>query len=760
MTFVTDGPSAATGPVTSALDHDPGTGQVTSITDPLDHTTELRYDAEGNLDEHELPTGEVTSFTQDTTGRVTSVVDPRGNESGADPDDFRTELEHDDGDLVTLITDPLGNDTSLGYDDAGNLTNVTDARNNTTSWTYDDASRLSSVVAPGGATTSYTYDETWNLATRTDDNGHVTSYGYDDANRVTSMTNELGTWTYDVDAAGRTTQTGLNGGGTVALTYDPLGRVTGIDYSDTTPDVSFAYDANGNRTEMADGAGTVTYDHDALNRLQEVARGADEFTYDWDDGGRITSRTFPDGAVTSYGYDDAGRLTEILLEDATTTIAARTYTLDEVGNPTLIIDEAAEATSYLYDTRNRLTEACFGVSTCTGATDTIAWTYDGVGNRLTETRPAGTTTYTYDDADRLTATTGPAGPDAFDHDARGNQTQAGDAEYAYDLANRMTEAAVGADTTTYAYDGDGLRLDATIDGDAAASRTWQWDVLSPIPEVAVETDGNDDAVASHLFGLTRLGFTDDNDDTWYLHGDHLGSTTAVTDETGDVAWTYHYEPYGLPTADQHDLTAPANPWQYTGQHQDPTGLLHLRARQYNPTTGTFTATDPWIRPTGHPWIAAYAYVDGRPTGAVDPTGQVLNVVVGAVVGGVAGGASTALTQAIEGDGFDWTEIAINTGVGAATGAVSSVCPMCAGVLYGSITTAIDEARGGSLDHCSLARIGLAAALGGFGGAVSPSGFAQANGLRATVGEDAASAALSILPGGLAGLATSTLPCKS
>ena len=63
----------------------------------------------------------------------------------------------------------------------------------------------------------------------------------------------------------------------------------------------------------------------------------------------------------------------------------------------------------------------------------IRWTYDKVGNRLTEQRPAGTTAYTYDARDRLLS----AGSTSFAYDQNGNQTQKGTRTFTYDLANRL-----------------------------------------------------------------------------------------------------------------------------------------------------------------------------------------------------------------------------------------------------------------------------------------------------------------------------------
>lgn len=74
-----------------------------------------------------------------------------------------------------------------------------------------------------------------------------------------------------------------------------------------------------------------------------------------------------------------------------------------------------------------------------------AWTYDPVGNRLTETSHLGTRTYAYDAADRLTSVSGPgtSAPTGYTYDANGNQLSAGATTYVYDLADQLTGASVG-----------------------------------------------------------------------------------------------------------------------------------------------------------------------------------------------------------------------------------------------------------------------------------------------------------------------------
>jgi uncharacterized protein RhaS with RHS repeats len=107
--------------------------------------------------------------------------------------------------------------------------------------------------------------------------------------------------------------------------------------------------------------------------------------------------------VETRTYDHTGRLTEVKTANGTSTLSDFTATLDPVGNPTMITraGSISSTTTYGYDNNDRLTSVCF-LSSCPGQNDPyIHWTYDHVGNRLTETRPAGSTNYTYNNAEGL-----------------------------------------------------------------------------------------------------------------------------------------------------------------------------------------------------------------------------------------------------------------------------------------------------------------------------------------------------------------------
>ncbi len=653
--------------------------RLTSSTDALGHKTVFTYDKAGHRLTQTTAGGAITSSTYDSDGRLATVTDPRGNAEGATAADYTTTYGYDPAGNQTTVTDPLGHTTTTAHDANNQQTKVTDPLGRATAYAYDGESRLTKVTDPTGAATEYTYDAVGNLLTRTDAKNHTTDYAYDDAQRLTEVTDPLDRKvTYGYDADGNRTTTTNARGVTTTANVDARGLMTGLTYSDDTPEVAYTYDDAGRRTGITDGTGTRTLTYDDAGRILTVSAPDDTahtFTYAYDNAGHITSRTFPDGATTTYtydadgrqktqtadgvtityGYDKAGNMTTTALPSGNGYTDTRTYdtvgrlasvttakgdsnlaswTLkhDAAGQPTQLdtvrTDQAQPPQYYGYDDAGRLTSWCTsaaGTTDCPEGSAVVTYGYDEVGNRATMAKNGKTTTYAYDAADELTQATTGLIRQVYTYDADGNYTGNGStaSTITYDANNQPIAAVQAGKNYSFVNDDQGNRVSTSTDGTLA--RTDIWDINNALPQLATSTDGSGDLIGDYRTdpqGLPQSITTSGG--VSYLHQDPLGSVTDLTSADGTLQEQYTYDPFGIATATPADgVTAPDNPFGFTGQLNDQvlTGKQDLRARTYDPATGRFTGRDPIDLRVTDPYVSAYVYAENAPTYLTDPSGE-------------------------------------------------------------------------------------------------------------------------------------------
>jgi RHS repeat-associated protein len=688
--------------------YDPaGTGLLFGRTDQNGNAWSYGYDSKGNQTSVTGPPtpaaslGSQTTMTYDAGGRLSTRVDPRGNVSGGNPSLYTWTYGYNNANQPTSVTDPLNHVMSYAYDGVGNLTTVTDANQHITRYEYDGNDNVTCLIYPTSTATTckraaqadkatYTYDNNNNLTGRSDGNGHTWAYGYDAANRPQSMTSPLGkAWSYSYYPDGLLKKKTLPSG-FITYSYDLLDRLKGLSYSNSnTPNVSFTYDANGNRVAMTDGSGTMSYSYDDLNRPSSVTRGSDGFTYTYQPGGQLQQVTYPDGTRASYGYfpdntlcyayvgtstnacssappgsttysydaagealtkslpngyvatmtyDRAGRLTGVSNARNGNVLSSFSRILDGVGNPTQDATLAGTI-NYTYDALDRLTQACY--PSCSGGTASgYKYTYDPVGNILTKvayTPTATTTTYAYNNDDQLcwaytgTTTKGcslpPSGATQYTFDSNGNEASAGSRTFTSDLENRLISMTAGGTTHAYTYDGQGNRLQDSTGSGASSKTNYLWDVNAQLPQLALERDGNNAVLRRYMYGEGLLSMHSGSSDHYYLT-DPLGSVANLTSSSGATEWSYTYDPFGgIRSTSQNDPNAPTNVMQFTAQLLDPSdGAYYLRARIYDPAIGRFLELDPLQQQSTDPTLGRYVYVADRPSVWVDPSGKCFNPV--------------------------------------------------------------------------------------------------------------------------------------
>lgn len=628
-------------------------GDITSIVDPREKTTQLGYDRYGQPTSITDPLGDRTTMTYDEAGDLATVVSPIGNEAGGRPEQHTTRYVHDAGGLLTEATDPLGHVTRWSWDPAGNLSSTSDPKTHTTTYGYDAADLLTSIRRADETTLRREYDADGNVRSTTDGAGDATTYGYDAQDRLVSVTDPLRrTTTYAYDAAGNRTRLVDPQERTTTYGYDSANRLTSIRYSDgTTPNASFEYDSAGLRNSMTDGSGTTRYTWDSLGRLTQDTDGASRtvrYGYDlagdltsltypggeavtraFDDAGRLESvtdwlrgrtsfaydrdsnllrTTYPEGSgnVDTAGYDNADQLTSLAFKQGETTLASITYELDANGLPQGIEASGlpgSSRTSYAYTALDQLASA-----------GTQSYAYDAADN-MTELESA--TPLRYDAANELTE--GPVAPGTaeapatFAYDRDGNRmsaTPSGEeaTRYTYDQANRLLTLAVPLRRSkTYTYDGDGLMTSRTGPG----TLSFVWDHSGALPLML--GDGTNRYVYGP--GETPLEQIDGSGVVTYLHHDAIGSTRMLTEPRGASTATFTYNSYGA----LRESTGTQTTWfGYAGQYTErESGVQYLRARWYDPATGQFLTRDPLASSTGQP----YGYANDSPLAYADPSGM-------------------------------------------------------------------------------------------------------------------------------------------
>lgn len=677
----------------------------TAVIDATGYRTETTYNLRGEPVAVTNANGETVKFEMDAIGRRTAVVDAQG---------FRTEFKYDaHGNLtctidanaqagsqakntlgcsesrtydelhrVTKLVNALNGETVFTYDLLGNRLTVRDAELKTWTFTYDDLGRLVGESDHNAKGIVYKLDELGNLYEKTNRLGEVTRYSYDDGNRVRRVDYlKDNTWeTFGYDAAGNR-NAAANENVSYAFSYDQVNRLQQKTDS-RGREMSFTFDKVGNiLTKTTYQGSTTRYVYNAANRLV-MLRNPDymQVDYQYDPAGRLLSRVTSAGARSSYQYDANGWLTRLTHHDsADSLISDTTYTRDRVGN-ILTQSDSTGTVSYTLDALYRLRTADHP-----GAANDEAFEYDKVGNRRRYTRGAlvaGTSTRHYNYAAgsnrlldiRIGSTTGTV-ESAFTHNLEGQlttQTGVGAKVLTWDAKGRVK--AVGAESYQYdpmdyrigrsggalgslSYFLEGEHLESVYSGDSLQAKYFRGSTIDELVAGYLYEEG---ALKPHIF-----------------HHDQVMSTIAITGHNGATIQSTVYAPFGI--AMSGGGSSP-NRMRFTGREEDGSGLVYFRARYYDPSLSRFIAEDPLGFSAGD--VNLYVYAGNNPVNANDPSGNVVNFVIG-------GGANVAMgwgLAKLTGQDYSWTNAGIDFTIGVATSGAG------AAVKAAQISRALNEAR--------------------------------------------------------------------
>jgi RHS repeat-associated protein len=191
------------------------------------------------------------------------------------------------------------------------------------------------------------------------------------------------------------------------------------------------------------------------------------------------------------------------------------------------------------------------------------------------------------------------------------------------------------------------------------------------------------------------------DDVFWALSDHLGTVRRLVDNAGNAIRDRVFSAWGQVVEDTNPTFA--YPFAFTGREYDrETGLYYYRARYYDPHTGRFLSEDPLSFAAGDTNLSRYVF--NSPPNYTDPTGEFIQVLVGAGIGAVVGGVVGGLTGA---DGWDWDRFWAGAASGALIGSGVGVFFVGLGAT-GLAATALSAVGGGLLG---------AGSFGAFGGAM-------------------------------------------
>lgn len=111
----------------------------------------------------------------------------------------------------------------------------------------------------------------------------------------------------------------------------------------------------------------------------------------------------------------------------------------------------------------------------------------------------------------------------------------------------------------------------------------------------------------------------DAEAAYYYHKDHLGNSSIITNENGEVTQRIEYLPYGEVFLEQNN-TNWNTPYKFNGKELDEeTGLYYYGARYYDPRLSMWLGTDPMQG--NNPDVSTYSFCHNNPVIIIDIDGK-------------------------------------------------------------------------------------------------------------------------------------------
>ena len=587
---------------------EPTAGGLGPIASPYQPTF-YEYDGNDNLSKVIQPDGSTTQerkFKYDSLSRLVAekqveaspTLDLNGTRGTADPATKWTKV--------------------LKYDTHGLLTDGYDARGVRTQIAYDGKNRVSGVTYSGetGDQTpevTYTYDQTrsgsYNVGALTrvetaavgDTPATATEFDFDAMGRVAKHRQYIASQEYDLEY-------GYNLAGQLASEKYPSGRV-----------VANSYDASGRLASILDASRTY------LSGLSYQGNA-----------GSLSSMTFGNGTVQTFGLNDRLQMTSQELKKGANTIQKYNYGYGQIDasgnlNTTENNGQLSQIESYIgtakqwtqkfaYDAVGRLSESKEYRGDNASLTYKQSFDFDRFGNMYRKAAKNGTSgqanplPYTpIEDSDISKSTNRFTTGSTYDES--GNVTTDNkfrSMSLGYDVNGRMVKAVKpNVPDALSVYDAAGIRVAERVND------VWRFLIYDVGGKLISEYGGPQST---------------DEGGVKYLCSDWQGSTRAVVSSSGFVNYRADYTAFGedigaaigqRTTTQGYSAASSVRQKYGLTERDDATGFDHTWFRKNENRAGRWTSPDPYggSMLVGDPQsFNRYSYVGNEPTNYVDPSG--------------------------------------------------------------------------------------------------------------------------------------------
>ena len=568
------------------------------------------YDDEDRIVMKRLPGRSYEYFSYDTNGRLAAYLD----------DAMMTE-----GITKLFSYDALGREKGFRY--ATGKSECCQQWNHYDDYTHSNVAAfypVSGVVAQSDLAASakgmLTYDRTFEL------------YG--------NWASEVRERTYWYDSRGRCVQTytaypvGINCRTSVKYDYagNPLTTVEQYTYGSSTLTITTGctFDRRGRKlTEQTTVDGTAlssaVFTYDEQGRVtRTLLNGNIDITTSYNLQGWMTAlqaaKVNGNGVINTVLFDEILRYYDTTDSLATPLYAGKIAQIDWKRKMQI---DGNDRFLYSYDPLGRLTKAEHRITELNGnstkGSHTEQATYDRNSNILSLNAKKGIINkwqkdYTLNGNRIATVTKNFINEYTAEYDSRGNLTRIPweNLQIAYNLIN-LPRSITAADGTKidYSYLSDGTKFRAVSETGVnhlyTGSLRWKLQGGTITPESF--------AIAGGRATLEANGWT-----AHYYITDHLGSTRAVANTSGNAFATFDYTPYGsllnaedTPTGTDYLFTGKEN------QAKQGAGELYDSQARFMDTGGRFLSIDPMAEKFYH--LSPYAYCAGDPVNLVDPDGE-------------------------------------------------------------------------------------------------------------------------------------------